>query len=169
MRRLVVVSGLPGAGKSTLARAIGDELDATVLVKNIVEAALWRQGVGREQRSSQVAHEVLTSLAGSELARGRTVVLDSVATTEEGRADWRRLAQSLNARFLVILCVCRDENEHRRRLDGRQRGIPGWPELTWADVERVRARFEPWTDERLILDAMDSFTDNLRRAIAHVG
>lgn len=168
MRRLIVVSGLPGAGKSTLAGSLADALDATVLVKDVIEASLWRRGVGREQESFLVAHEVMTALAAHELSRGRTVVLDTVATTEKVRTDWRRLAQSAGARFLIIVCVCRDEGEHRRRLEGRTRGIPGWPELTWTDVEKVRARFEPWADEHLTLDSMESVAENLRRAIAYV-
>lgn len=89
---LVVVGGLPGAGKSTLATAIGDALGAPVFVKDVIEASLWRSGIGAEQGSWQVAEDLLTTLTGEQLARGASAVLDSVARVETSRAIWRELA-----------------------------------------------------------------------------
>lgn len=43
------MAGLPGAGKSAVADALGRALDATVLSVDPVEAAMWRAGVGRDQ------------------------------------------------------------------------------------------------------------------------
>jgi predicted kinase len=82
-------------------------------------------------------------------------VLDSVAPNERIRGAWRDLAAANAARFIAIECVCSDERVHRSRVEGRKRGIPGWPELTWADVEDVRSRYEPWSDaSRLVLDTV---------------
>ena len=64
--------------------------------------------------------------------------------------------------------MCTDVDVHRRRLDGRVRGIPGWYEVDWADVERARGRAEPWLDEHLVLDAVAPFADNLATAQAYV-
>jgi predicted kinase len=61
--RLVVFSGLPGTGKSALAAGLGSAMSIPVLTKDIVEAALWRNGVGRDQRSGWIAYELLTALA----------------------------------------------------------------------------------------------------------
>lgn len=88
----VVLSGLPGTGKSTVARRVVDATAAELFAKDVIEAALWRRGVGRDQDSSWVAHEVMTSLASEALRRGRTVVLDTVAGTEQVRRDWRAAA-----------------------------------------------------------------------------
>jgi hypothetical protein len=57
---------------------------------------------------------------------------------------------------------------HRGRLVGRHRGIVGWPELSWADVEATRARWEPWSDEHLTLDALDEVAANVASAIRYV-
>jgi hypothetical protein len=99
---------------------------------------------------------------------GQSAILDSVASTSSIRGTWRALAEEFNAQLLVIECVCSDEGAHRERLTGRTRGIPGWPELAWDDVERVRSYFQPWCEERLVLDAMDALESNIRQAIAYV-
>ncbi len=165
---LVVVGGLPGTGKSTLAAGIGSRLGIPVFAKDVIEASLWRSGVGAEQGSWQVAEDMLTTIAGSQLDQGQGVVLDTVARVGESRAAWRAVAEQHGAPFAVVECTCSDEKLHRSRLDGRTRGIPGWYELTWEDVQRSQAKWVPWTDEHLVLDAVDPASQNLDAALAYI-
>jgi hypothetical protein len=53
-------------------------------------------------------------------------------------------------------------------MEGRDRGIPGWPELSWDEVERVRSRFEPWRTERLVLDAVRPLAETVERLSAYL-
>jgi hypothetical protein len=50
-------------------------------------------------------------------------------------------------------------------LEKRQRGIPGWHELQWSDVEFVRSYYAPWNEERLILDSINSVDQNILNAL----
>jgi predicted kinase len=159
---LVVFSGLPGTGKSTLAEHSARLLGCPYFAKDEIEAALRRAGVKAEQGSGWAAYELLGTLAEAQLRRGQSAVLDSVATFERFRVGWREIADRHGAVLRVVECVCSDEALHRRRLEGRQRGIPGWHELDWAEVERVRAGYEPWEQERLVLDAVRPLADNLK-------
>jgi predicted kinase len=165
---LVVVGGLPGTGKSTLAEALAVALDATVFAKDPIEASLWRSGIGTEQGSWQAAEDLLTTLAGEQLRRGRGAILDTVARKEISRATWRELAATHDTRFALIECVCSDERVHESRLHGRVRGIPGWYEVQWADVVSAKQRWVPWTDDRLVLDGIDPPAKNLERALDYV-
>jgi hypothetical protein len=61
----------------------------------------------------------------------------------------------------VIECVCSDTDLHRTRVEGRVRGIPGWHEIDWAHVERLRADLPPLTLARLTADAVASVDTNL--------
>ena len=47
-------------------------------------------------------------------------------------------------------------------LEGRRRGIPGWHEVGWDHVERMREEFRSVTDKQLTLDAVDPLDHNLR-------
>jgi len=69
-------------------------------------------------------------------------------------------------RFVEVCCS--SPNVHRTRLEARRRGIAGFPEPSWADVEACRARFEPWQDERLTLDSMAEPAANIELALGYV-
>ena len=129
--------------------------------KGRMEACLWRSGIDRSSNSGWAAYELLTMLAERQLALSQSAILDSVATFEHIRAQWRHLALQAEADFRVIEAVCSDEALLRRRVAGRRRGIPGWPELSCEEVAEVRARYEPWTQERLVLDAVMPLDVNL--------
>ncbi len=162
---LIVIGGLPGTGKSTLADALAAHLGCPVFNKDRIEASLRNDGVSAANDSWTVAENLLTTLAGEQLRRGQSAILDTVARVAESRAAWRAIAEHAGAAFLLIECVCRDAEQHRSRIGGRVRGIPGWAELTWDDVESVRARWTPWDDDRLVLDAMQPVAANVAAAL----
>jgi len=168
---LVVLTGLPGTGKSAVADALGAALPAAVLARDRIEAGLWAGGLAAELGSGRAAYDVMSALAAEQLALGQPVVLDSVATTETIREPWRRTAEHHAAPLRVIECVCSDERVHRSRLEQRRRDIPGWYELTWSGVEDVRARYEPWRaaidgEQHLVLDAVTPLAANIAAALA---
>jgi predicted kinase len=167
---LVVFSGLPGTGKSALAEAVGRALGWPVFSKDRLEAALWRSGISRDagRGSGWAGYELLTTLAEQQLRLGQAAILDSVAGREVIRRQWRELAAQSGANFCVVACISSDEALHRARLTGRQRGIPGWYELDWVEVERVRAEYEPWPDEHLTVDMVRPFDDNLAAVLAYL-
>ncbi len=61
----------------------------------------------------------------------------------------------------MIECVCSDADLLRTRIDGRTRGIPGWYELTWENVERSRANYVPLAEPKLVVDAVTPIAENL--------
>ena len=165
--KMITISGLPGTGKSSLAEALGRDLSIPVFAKDWLEATLLRCELNPMQEGTSLGwagYELLTTLAERQLMLEQSVILDSVATTQTIREIWQGLAQQYHADWLVIECVCSDESVHRARLSERQRGIPGWHELTWADVENVRRYFVPWEEERLVLDMCNPFEVNLSTA-----
>lgn len=170
--QFIVLSGLPGAGKSSIAEALGRRLDIPVFAKDWLEATLCRCGLGLESAGQQSAgyagYELLTTLAARQLHLGQSLILDSVASFARIRAQWRALARQHGADWRVIECVCSDECLHRQRLNGRVRGIPGWRELEWAEVERVRGYYEPWQEARLVLDAVHPLAENVAAALAYL-
>ncbi|MDP9864106.1 MULTISPECIES: AAA family ATPase [Streptosporangium] len=166
---LIVMSGLPGVGKSSIAQELGRLLPAPVLSVDPVEAAMWRAGVGRGQPTGLAAYVVVEALASDVLALGQTVIVDAVNDAEEAREQWRALARRRGVALRYIEVVCPDRALHRRRLEARQRDIDGFAEPTWASVDARRANFDAWREERLILDSTAPLADNARVAMAHLG
>lgn len=65
----------------------------------------------------------------------------------------------------MIECVCTKEVLYRQT---RQRGIPGWHELTWADVENVKGCYAPWQEPHLILDMSAPLEANILKALTYL-
>jgi predicted kinase len=172
---LVLVTGLQGTGKSTMARVAGAELGAPVLAHDWAMSGL--RPFPELQRALDtmdppghraVGWSLLWALARSQLRAGSSAVLDGVAREPEATA-MRRLAREERADSLVVMTTCADVALHRARVEGRVRGIPDWYELDWEHVQRTRAAWLPPPDVDLVLDASDSVetnADRLRQKVA---
>jgi len=165
--KMILFSGLPGTGKSTLAEIIGRQLCIPVFAKDWLEASLLRSGLKSKMDDKLLGfagYELLTMLAERQFMLGQSVILDSVASTQTIRDTWRRLANQYQAEWRVMECICSDVNLHRARLNTRQRNIPGWHELEWADVEKVKGYYPPWDEQHLVLDMVNPLQENLSKA-----
>ena len=165
--KLIIFSGLPGTGKSTLAEAVGRVLGIPVFAKDWLEATLIRSELiasNHNKPLGSAGYRLLTTLAEHQFILGQSAILDSVASTKSIRDVWRQLSEQYNADWRVIECVCSDESLHRSRLKERRRNIPGWHELEWSEVERVKQYYLPWEGERLIVDMTYSFDENFLKA-----
>jgi predicted kinase len=166
---LIAMAGLPASGKSAVAADLGRALGCAVLAVDPVEAAMWRGGISISEPTGTAAYFVAEALAGEQLKLGHDVIVDAVNGVAPARGHWRRLAAECSAELRWIYVLCSDEVEHQRRLASRQRGIEGFPEPTWESVLKRKAEFPPWTDERLMLDTMNSREDNLAAALDYLG
>jgi predicted kinase len=165
---LIVVCGLPGTGKSTVADALGETLGVPVFSVDPIEAAIWRAGVPASHETGVAAYEVAATLAAHQLALGLTAIVDAVSEIEIARNMWREAARRTGTQMRVIEVVCTDEDLHRRRLEGRRRDIEGFYEPTWESVQERRKEYEQWQDERLVLDSTGDRRDNLGRALDYL-
>jgi predicted kinase len=165
--KLIIFSGLPGAGKSTLAEAVAKTFGIPVFAKDWLEATLLRselKPIHADKSLGFAGYELLTILAERQLMLGQSVILDSVAASQTIRGTWHELAEQYGAHYRVIECICSDESLHQARLKERKRNIPGWHELEWSEVERVRGYYFPWEGEHLVLDMIYSFNENFLKA-----
>jgi predicted kinase len=150
-QKLVVMAGLPGSGKTTVAEGLSRHFSMPVFSVDPIEAAMWRGGLAKDQ-TGIAAYEVAITLADEHLRLGHSVIADAVNPVEAPRAAWRNLAIRHRAQLKIIECVCADEAVHRRRVETRRRNIDGMAELRWDRVLERRAEYAPWTDVRLVLD-----------------
>jgi predicted kinase len=170
---LVLVTGLPGTGKSTVAAVAAEKLSTAVIAHDwamsglrpypVIQAALDDMEWGHRL----VGWSILAALARAQLVENRSVVLDGVARADQ-RDQCGAVARDVGATFVVITTECSDRATHRSRIVGRQRLIPDWYELRWKDVEYAIAGWEH-TEGDLNLDAAQPWPKNeavLRRFLA---
>ena len=117
-RFLLQMAGAPGAGKSTLARAIGAACDAIVLDNDVIRSAILDAQIPASQ-AGRAAYEVLFAVAVDLLTQGRSVILDSPCHFQSILDRGMEIAQANGASYRFIECVCRERREIERRLTTR--------------------------------------------------
>ena len=159
---LIVMSGLPGVGKTAVSRELARAIGAVHLRIDSIEQALRANGIRVEGEGYAVAYAV----AGDNLALGRTVIADSVNPWPLTRAAWRAAAERAGVRAIEVELVCSDEAEHRRRVESRAADIEGHELPTWKDV--VERDYRPWDTPRLVIDTARLGAADAVRAITDV-
>jgi predicted kinase len=174
-RLLVLITGLPGSGKSTMAVRAGRALGAPVLGHDWAMSGLRPYPELQDTLDAMglrghrgVGWSLLWALARSQLRLGSPVVLDGVARGPEVEGT-RLVASEEGAPSLVVMTSCGDAAVHRARVEGRQRQIPDWYELDWDHVARARAAWVPPDDVDLVLEAEDPVEENAERLRAAIG
>ncbi len=171
--KLILFSGIPGTGKSTLSEDIARTLHIPVFSLDWVLGAMLLSNLRvQKQDYSTTAEALLTMLIQRQLMLGQSAILDTPANTVSERKRWQNLAQSYSAAFYGIETICSDIVLHRRRVEGRKRGIPGWHDTVgWSHVESMRATREVWSADEgqyLTIDAVDPLNENVQIILKYV-
>jgi predicted kinase len=160
---LFIVAGLPATGKTTVSRALAQEVGAVHLRIDTIEQAVVRSGAASHP-VGPVGYTVGYALAEDLLRQGLTVVAESVNPLTVTRQAWRDVARSVGVGYLDVEMVCSDPAEHERRATTRTVDIPDLPLPSWADI--TAREYEAWDQDRLVLDtARLSVADCITRTI----
>lgn len=160
---LVVISGLPGVGKTTLAAALSRRIGSTHLSVDTVEDALLRAGLEPGWTTGVAAYEAVGAAAQQNLLLGRTVVVDAVNDSDAARQTWRDVAGRAEVEVLFVLLLPPPSTEHHRRLRTRRRGLEYVLEPSWSEVVTRAKAYEVWPNEPIELASSEPVEDLLER------
>lgn len=144
--RLIIFSGLPGCGKTTLSSMLAKKLKATYLRIDTIEQGL-REVCGIKEVEG-MGYRLSYRLASENLLMGNTVIADSVNPWKLTRDEWDDVAKKIGTSFINVEIICSDKNIHQKRLEARDKIV------TW---EEVLARdYQVWESERIQIDTAHS-------------
>lgn len=164
---LVIFSGLPGVGKTVVARALALQIGAVHLRIDSIEQAI-RGSIIRSKPLDDLGYRVAYAVAEDNLRIGRTVIADSVNPLRLTRDAWLNVAKRAGVGAVEIEIRCSAPEEHRRRVEARTADIPGMTLPTWQDV--VAREYHPWDREHLVVDSasntVEENVDLIRAALS---
>lgn len=145
---LILVSGLSGSGKSTVAAALRRASGGAVFASDRVRkelagmqatdsgAAAWQQGIYTGDWTAQT-YDRLLELAATELDRGRTAIVDATLLDNVQRERFAAMAQARRLPVAVVW-VTLDDAVARTRIERRSREGGSSSDATFAIRERQR-------------------------------
>ena len=139
---VIALSGLPFAGKSTLARAVAGAQRRTLLeIDRLIDHAAVPAGEPVPDRAWIAAYREADALLRGELATGHRVVYDGVNFRWVQREKLRRVAGEFGQRVLVVhVTTPIGDNLGRQRANAAR---PTCPAVDAGTFAMVRKRFEP--------------------------
>lgn len=175
--RMVLIGGLPGAGKSTIAGGIADRLGAVLLASDRIRKeinrldpltpvpAAYRERIYDESQTASTYRELLDR-AVDLLHNGESVILDASWSAARLRSQAERAAKDTHAQLVQVQCWAPDELRHRR-LTTRARGISD------ADLDisgRMATDADVWPDALRVstIGSVDACVDDLLHRLAEL-
>jgi hypothetical protein len=153
---LLIMHGLSGSGKTTIAQRLAETLGAVRLRSDVERkhmfglAAEARSGAGLDAglyapEASRRTYERLAGLARAAIAAGYPVIVDAAFLKRDQRARFAALARDAGARFLIAACTA-SPAVLRARVAAREREANDASEAGLAVLEHQLATAEALTE-----------------------
>ncbi len=146
---LIIFSGLPGVGKTTIARKLASEIGGVHVRIDSIEDTIRDSGA-LAGPMTDVGYRVAYAIAEDNLRVGRTVIADSVNPLTLTRRSWVDVARRAHAQAFEVEIRCSNGKEHRSRVETRIRDFPGSWQVKWDEV--LSREYEPWDHAHIVID-----------------
>jgi predicted kinase len=162
---LVIFSGLPGVGKSTLADKLARQLRWPLLkIDDVIGQVPENPGI--EFWDSKV--DILLDLVNTQLQLGLDVIVDSVFMNMD-RQHAQGLARRYQVRFLPVYVFISDEKVWEERVTKRFNEMNDADVATWERIQHQREHFAKWEEDTAIfIDSLHPMEENFARVLDFV-
>jgi len=139
---LIIVSGLPGTGKSYFSRKLMEQLPSVIVESDALRKHLFptpTYSAEESRRLFSACHRLIEECLGG----GISVILDATNLVEHHREPLYRIAQRLQAK-LILIQVEAPRELVRQRLQDRSEGIDkeDKSDAGWGIYQRMKTRVE---------------------------
>jgi len=164
-KKLVIISGLPGTGKSTLAHALAVYFQWPLLciddligdLPDKADTSFW---------DSRIA--ILLDVVERQLSVGLSVIVDSVFMNKD-RDHTRALANRYRFDFIPVYMYLSNEYIWEERVTSRFNDLKLSGVATWDRIQTQRNGFRDWEPgTALFIDSVDRFETNVQSVVDYI-
>lgn len=157
MELIIIICGLPGSGKTTLAKSLSPSLDATVLSTDKIRKELfYHPTYSREER--ELVYNVMLLIAKYLHQAKKTCMLDATFNLEKSRTEVKRFLDLQDDEFKIIECH-RPENIIISRLRQRKSDFSDADESVYYKMKKI---YEPVKSLHIDVDTSKDPDNNTR-------
>lgn len=160
----MIVCGLPGVGKTTIAKDLAPLIDAVVLSTDKIRKELIANPTYKKQERKLI-YDVLLIVAKYLHQAGINCILDATFNTENSRKELRKKLGLSQEQICIIECICPDDIVISRLKDRKN-------DYSDADIsiyKKMKRIYEPIKGEHIILDTNQQSTKtNVKEIVSNL-
>ena len=151
MPKAYIFSGLPGVGKTTLAKQLAQAMPNTAYFR--IDTVEYYLKKAYSQELNKQGYEIVYYQAKENLELGKNIIIDCCNPILESRELWNSLSLINNTKVINIEIICSDIQAHQNRIETRYKLNPNkYP--TWQNV--LDRDYEYWKDEIVRIDTAET-------------
>ncbi len=155
-KKLIIVCGLSGTGKTTVARLITEKFHAVHLRTDAIRKEIFPKPTYSPEESEFVYQEFFRR--AERAIKTENVVMDATFMLERGRVAARKIAELVRADFFIIETYC-PENIVKERIEARKNDESDAQFIHCLDQKK---KFEPITEKHIIIDTSQDINEQLK-------
>jgi predicted kinase len=160
---LIIISGLPGTGKTSFAEALARKLKIAHLNSDKVRDSMGRRG-HYDRETKRLIYETLLQTAENYLKAGQDVIVDATFYKKSYRELYQKLARDYQAPLKWIALTAQESTIKKRVQTKRV-----YSEADFEVYQKIKATYEPLTIEHLVLSSdRNSISEMLDMAFVYL-
>ncbi len=144
-----MICGLPGTGKTTLAKAVAEKIDAISINSDSIRMSMLEEREYTEEEKKMI-YQAMFEEAGKNLKEGKNVVLDATFYKKELRESVEEVAKEAGTGFCIVECVTHEDLLKERIFKRKKEETES--EADFEVYKKVKTQFEPIEEEHLAVD-----------------
>jgi len=163
---LIVVSGLPGTGKSYFCRQLVQKLPGVILESDYLRRVLFPApdySAAESARLFRACHLLIERL----LKKGMPIIFDATNLSEHYRERLYSIAERLGTRLVLVRVEAPPQLVYHR-LKGREASSEGNSDADWAVYQRMRPRVQKIRRRHYAVDTSRDITPVIAKILREI-
>jgi len=151
---IIIVCGLIGSGKTTVAKRITKKINGTLLRTDVIRSKIYPNPKYTNKEIQDVYKRLFNQARN--LLSTHEVILDATFYKKENREQARNLAREMSTELKIIEVIFPNEKIAKERIEARTE------DESDADFQQYlinKPRFEPITEDKIVIDNSGSLKE----------